>query len=117
MQVRPWSQPWLLNYQRQGDDALARAWNFTDDQWRKLPPPLPQITYLPPRFGYAPYAERQASVMQVFGINRSPNGPTPANPTLHHKENEVDYQEDQMWSGSDTRYENYSPMGFGGVSW
>lgn len=119
MLVRPYDQPWEINYQRQANDALERAWGASDAQLRALRPPLPQIPFLPPRFGYPGYAERQWDVMQVFGITRTPAGRIPAMPTTKEKDR-VDYTQDQgsqSSSGTDRNTNSGDPLGLGGVSW
>jgi hypothetical protein len=117
MLVRPFDQPWETNYQRQADDAFARANELTDEQLRDLGPPLPQIVYLPPRFGYPPYAERQWTVMDVFGITRTWSGAIPGFPRLHGKDR-VDFSRSQSSDqGSERNSNSGDPLGLGGVSW
>lgn len=116
MFVRPFDQPWETNYQRQADDAFAVAESMSADQLRALRPPLPQIEYLPPRFGYPTYPERQWNIMQVFGITRTPAGRIPGLPTMHGKDR-VDYSESQSSDQGSPRNENFDPLGLGGASW
>lgn len=83
------------------------------DQLRALGPPLPQIVYLPPRFGYPSYAERQWSVMQVFGIDRLPSGQIPGVPQMRG-EDRVDYSRSQGgFQGSDRNTNSGDPLGLG----
>jgi hypothetical protein len=114
--VIPPDQPWETNYQRQGNDALERAYGVSDDQWRALRPPLPQIQYLPPRFGYPSYDQRQWNVMQVFGMTRDPVGRIPAMPSTRPQDR-VDYTQYQGDQEGSDRNVNYDPLGLGGVSW
>ena len=112
MQVRVFDQPWSTNYQRQADDAFAAAESMTADELRALRPPLPQIIYQPPRFGYPSYADRQWTVMQVFGITRSPNGTIPGMPHMREKDR-VDYSQSQSTMSGSDRNTNYDPLGLG----
>jgi hypothetical protein len=115
--VFPPDQPWSTLYQKQADEALERAWSLSDEQLRNLRPPLPQIHYLPPRFGYLSYADRQPTVMDVFGIARSPSGAIPGMPKMHGKDR-VDYSQSQSEVEGSTRNTNSGdPLGLGGVSW
>jgi hypothetical protein len=112
MLVRPPDQPWSTNYQRQADDAFDAATSATSDELRALRPPLPQIQFLPPRFGYPLYIDRQWDVMQVFGITRTPSGNIPGMPTTRGDER-VDYSRNQGgYQGSD-RNTGQSPLGLG----
>src|ERR1035437_6111165 len=114
MQVRPPDAPWANNYQRQADDAFSAATSMSADQLRALRPPLPQIVYLPPRFGYPLYQDRQWDVMQVFGITRLPSGAIPGMPQMHG-EDRVDYSRDQSTTQSSDRNTNSGdPLGLGG---
>lgn len=84
------------------------------DELRALRPPLPQIQYLPPRFGYPPYIDRQWDVMQVFGITRMPSGQIPGMPRMHG-EDRVDYSRTQGGGqGSDRNTNSGDPLGLGG---
>jgi len=113
--VRPYDQPWETNYQRQSNDAFERANGPADAYWKALRPPLPQIHYLPPRFGYPSYQDRQWSIMQVFGITRSPAGRIPAMPTTRLQDR-VDYTQDQgSQNEASDRNTGYSALGSG--SW
>lgn len=117
MQVMPFAQPWQTNYQRQADEALAGAYALSADQWRELRAPLPQIEWLPPRFGYPTYDQRQWNVMQVFGITRLPTGQIPGFPQMHGKDR-VDYsQAQERDQASDRNTNSGDPLGLGGVSW
>jgi hypothetical protein len=83
------------------------------DQLRALRPPLPQIEYLPPRFGYPDYAERQWDILQVFDITRLPSGRVPGFPRMHQKDR-VDYSGTQSTSqGSDRNSNSGDPLGLG----
>ena len=114
MLVRPFDQPWETNYQRQADDAFAAAESMSDDELRALRPPLPQIMYLPPRFGWPTYEERQWNVMQVFGITRLPSGRIPGRPQTRG-EDRVDYSRNQGgYTGSDRNTNGADPLGLGG---
>ena len=113
MQVRPFPQPWETNYARQADDAFAAATSMSADQLRALRPPLPQIQYLPPRFGYMPYAFRQWDVMQVFGITRLPSGAIPGMPQMKG-EDRVDYARYQGGIEGSDRNTDYDGLGLGG---
>lgn len=110
MNVRPFDQPWETNYARQADEAFARA-TVPDAVLRGLKPPLPQIEYLPPRFGYPSYDERQWGIMEVFGITRSPNGGTSGFPRTRG-EDRVDYTRDQASMQGSARGAN-DPLGMG----
>ena len=115
----PIDEPWATNYTRQASDALARAYSATDAQLRALGPPLPQISYLPPRFGYPGYADRQPGVLQVFGLTRTPAGRIPGLPQTRG-EDRVDYSRDQgsqSGSGTDRNTNSGDALGLGGVSW
>jgi hypothetical protein len=114
--VRPFDEPWQTNYQREANDALEAAMGPSDAYWRALRPPLPQIPYLPPRFGYPTYVERQWTVMQVFGITRTPNGTIPGMPTTRPEER-TDYSKVQQTDQGSGRNENFDPLGLGGASW
>jgi hypothetical protein len=111
----PFGQPWETNYARQADDAFAAATSMSADQLRAMRPPLPQIQYLPPRFGYPPYANRQWDVMAVFGITRLPSGQIPGLPQMHG-EDRVDYSRSQGGNngGSDRNTNSGDPLGLGG---
>ena len=112
MLVRPPETPWENNYQRQSDEAFQRA-IAPDAFLRKLKPPLPQIEYLPPRFGYPNYADRQWDVMQVFGITRTPSGQIPGMPRMRGKDR-VDYTQSQSSSqGSDRNSGSNDALGMG----
>jgi len=114
MLVRPFGQPWATNYQRQADDAFAAATSMSDAQLRRLRPPLPQIEYLPPRFGYPSYIDRQWNVMQVFGITRTPSGAIPGMPRMR-QEDRVGYSQNQAAMDGSERYGgNQDPLGLGG---
>jgi hypothetical protein len=115
MQVMPFPQPWETNYQRQADDAFAAAASMSTAQLRSLRPPLPQITFLPPRFGYMPYPDRQPTVLQVFGIDRIQPGYLPPVPTTMRKPGDV--FEDTRFQGSDRLTNGGDPLGLGGASW
>lgn len=112
MLVRPFDQPWITNYQRQADDAFAAATSMSADQLRALRPPLPQIIYLPPRFGFEDYVDRQWTVMQVFGITRLPSGQIPGMPTTRGDER-TDYSRTQGGGQGSDRNTNYDPLGMG----
>lgn len=112
MQVRPFDQPWASNYARQADDAFNAATSMSADELRALRPPLPQIVYLPQRFGYPPYAARQWDVMQVFGITRLPSGAIPGMPQMHG-EDRVDYSRNQSNMQGSDRNTNYDGLGLG----
>lgn len=113
MQVRPYDEPWETNYSRQANDALAAATKMSAAQLRALRPPLPQIEYLPPRFGYPDYAERQWDILQVFDITRLPSGRVPGFPRMHQKDR-VDYSQTQATSqGSDRNSNSGDPLGLG----
>jgi hypothetical protein len=115
--VWPADEPWETNYSRETNDALKRAWGPSDDYWRRLGPPLPQIPYLPPRFGFPPYSERQWGVMQVFGLTRTPAGRIPGMPQTRG-EDRTDYTENQGgYEGSDRNTGSGDRLGMGGVSW
>jgi hypothetical protein len=117
--VRPFDQPWETNYTREANDALERAWGPSDDAWRALRPPLPQIMAFPPRFGYPSYADRQPGVLQVFGLTRTPVGRIPGMPSTRG-DDRVDYSQDQgsqSSSGSDRNTNSGDPLGLGGASW
>lgn len=113
MQVMPFGQPWQTNYQRQADEAFAAATSMSADQLRALRPPLPQIRFLPPRFGYPPYADRQPGVIQVFGIDRIQPGYLPPVPLTKPG----DGFEDTRFTGSDRNTNSADPLGLGGASW
>jgi hypothetical protein len=114
MQVQLPPQPWINNYARQADEAFNASTVMTDDELRALRPPLPQIQYLPPRFGYPSYADRQWSIMQVFGITRTPSGDIPGMPRMHG-EDRVDYSRSQSsQQGSDRNTNSGDPLGLGG---
>lgn len=101
MQVSPAPNPWQTNFQRQQQEAFDQALGMSADQLRALRPPLPQIQWLPPRFGYPGYIDRQWSVMQVFGIDRTPSGNIPGIPQMR-QEDRVDYSKSQSTTqGSD----------------
>jgi hypothetical protein len=112
MQVAPYRQPWATNYQRQADDAFAAATSMSADQLRAIRPPLPQIEFLPPRFGYPPYSMRQWDVMQVFGITRLPSGSIPGMPQMR-EEDRVDYSRYQGGGDGSDRNSNYDGLGLG----
>lgn len=112
MQVRPFDQPWETNYARQADDAFAAAESMSADQLRALRPPLPQIIYLPPRFGYPTYDQRQWNVMQVFGITRMPSGAISGMPRMHG-DDRTDYSRSQSRTQGSERNANYDPLGMG----
>lgn len=115
MNVRPPAQPWANNYQRQADEAFAAATSMSADELRALRPPLPQIQYLPQRFGYPSYPDRQWGVMQVFGITRLPSGGLPAMP-VNHANDRVDYSGSQSTQqGSDRNTNSGDPLGLGGA--
>ena len=82
------------------------------DQLRALRPPLSQIVFLPPRFGYPLYAERQWDVMQVFGITRLPSGEIPGMPQMHG-EDRTDYSRTQGGGQGSDRNTNADPLGLG----
>lgn len=111
MLVLPYSEPFATMYQRQADEALENAVGPSDAYWRALRPPLPQIKYLPPRFGYPTYVERQPTILQVFGISRSPNGAIPGFPQMRQR-NRVDYSQFQ---GRDQGSDRLSAGNTGGV--
>lgn len=111
------SQPWSLMYQRQADEAFARDYEMSADQIRLIRPPLLQIRFLPPRFGYPDYVDRQMTVMQVFGITRLPSGRIPGLPQTRG-EDRVDYSRNQSAQQGSTRLSNGGdPLGLGGASW
>jgi hypothetical protein len=110
--VEPYRQPFQTNYQRQADDAFAAAESMSADQLRALRPPLPQIQWLPPRFGYPLYQDRQWNVMQVFGITRLPSGEIPGMPRMHG-EDRVDYSRSQSRDQASPRNENTDALGLG----
>lgn len=113
MNVMPASQPWATLYQRQADDAFSAATSMSADQLRALRPPLPQIIWDPPRFGYPTYDQRQWNVMQVFGITRLPSGKIPGLPQMHG-EDRVDYSRNQGgYQGSDRNTNSGDPLGLG----
>ena len=86
---------------------------MSDDELRALRPPLPQIEFLPPRFGYPTYAQRQWSVLQVFGIDRLTPGGLPAERPQMRQDKRVDYSRSQGgFQGSD-RNTNADPLGLG----
>lgn len=120
MRVQLPPEPWANNYQRQADDATNMALYATDEEWRELQPPLPQIEYLPPRFGYLDYADRQPTVISVFGINRlQPAGLPPTRQAARQMKmtgaDRVNYSGTQGGTnGGSPRNENYSAMGMGG---
>lgn len=116
MQVSPYAQPWSSNYQRQSEEAFWVAESATADQLRALRPPLPQIQYLPPRFGYPTYAERQPTVLDVFGIDRINPGYLPSTP-LSSIRKPGDEFEDTRYQGSDRLTNGGDPLGLGGSSW
>jgi hypothetical protein len=117
MLVVPPATPWETNYQRQADEAFQIATSMSEGQLRALRPPLPQIQFLPPRFGYPSYDERQWGVMQVFGITRTPRGYIPGMPTTRPEER-TDYSRSQSRAaGSDRLTNGGDPLGLGGVSW
>ncbi len=74
--------------------------------------PLPQIVWLPPRFGYPDYVDRQWDVMQVFGITRLPSGEIPGMPRMHG-EDRVDYSRTQGGGQGSDRNTNADPLGLG----
>jgi hypothetical protein len=111
--VSPSSTPWANNYQRQADEAFDAATSMSADELRSLRAPLPQIRWLPPRFGYPTYVERQWDVMQVFGITRTPSGDIPGMPTTRG-EDRVDFSRYQGGgSGSDRNTNSGDPLGLG----
>ena len=110
MLVAPYSQPWANNYQRQADDAFWTAESATANELRALRPPLPQIVYLPPRFGYATYDERQPTVLQVFGMDRVQPSYLPQTPL----KKPGDGFEDTRFQGSDRLTNGGDPLGLGG---
>ena len=110
--VRPYDQPWQNNYARQANDAFDAATSMSADELRALRPPLPQIEYLPPRFGYPLYAQRQWDVLQVFGITRLPSGRIPGMPSTKG-EDRVDYSREQGGGAGSDRNVNYDPLGLG----
>ena len=112
MQVRPFDQPWETNYQRQADDAFAAATAMSAAQLRALRPPLPQIQYLPPRFGYPDYAARQATIFQVFGLTQAPDGSIPGLPTMRGKDR-VGYSQYQGTDQGSARMEAVDQLGMG----
>lgn len=115
MLVRPFDEPFATNYQRQADDAFAAAESMSANQLRALRPPLPQIQFLPPRFGYPDYVDRQWTVMQVFDITRLPSGRIPGLPTTRG-EDRVDYSRNQGgYQGSDRNTNSADPLGLGGA--
>lgn len=110
MLVSPAAQPWATNFQRQSEEAFWVAEQASRAQLLALRPPLPQIQYLPPRFGYPSYADRQPTVMQVFGIDRiTPGYMPPGKPG--------DGFEDTRYQGSDRLTNGGEPLGLGGASW
>lgn len=108
----PFGQPWETNYQRQADDAFAAATSMSADQLRALRPPLPQIQFLPPRFGYPSYADRQWDIMQVFDINRAAPGYLPDRPGSR-QDRRVDYSRVQSGDQGSDRNTNYDALGLG----
>jgi hypothetical protein len=44
--------PWQSNEERLTSQAIASALLMSSDQIRALRPPIPRISFLPPRFGY-----------------------------------------------------------------
>lgn len=109
-------KPWINNYERQADEAFNRATSMTDDQLRQIRPPLPQIQYLPPRFGYPDYIDRQWTVLQVFGITRLPPGSMPRGgaPKMERtNQDRVDYSGQQAVSQGSDRNTGYSPLSSG----
>lgn len=118
MIVAPYAQPWANNYQRQSEEAFWVAEKATAQQLRELRPPLPQIQYLPPRFGYPGYVDRQPTVMQVFGINRQEPGFMPAGPLSMRKTQNTkpgDGFQDTSYEGSDRLTNGGDPLGLGGA--
>jgi len=114
--VHPWDQPWATLYEKQEAEALDRALALSDAQLRRLRPPLPQIVWLPPRFGYPTYDQRQWGVMQVFGLTRTPSGRIPGFPSTQGQDR-VTYSQDQArWQGSDRNTNSADPLGLGNVS-
>jgi hypothetical protein len=111
VQVHPYDEPWANLYQRQADEALEMATGASRAQLEALRPPLPQIEYLPPRFGYPGYAERQWTLLDVFGINRSPMGGLPPRPRMRGQDR-VDYSQSQATTQGSDR--NTLGMGQGG---
>lgn len=111
MQVYPFDEPWETMYSGQQAEALNRDFYASNDQLRKLRPPLPQIHYLPPRFGYPSYDVRQPNIMQVFGIDRA----QPAMLPDVEKGRNVGFpkEREDMFSSSDT-YTGYNGIGSGG---
>lgn len=86
-------------------------------QLMALRPPLPQIQFLPPRFGYVPYQERQWTLWDVFDITKSPRGYIPGMPSTRPEER-VDYSRNQGGYAGTTRNTNGGdPLGLGGASW
>jgi hypothetical protein len=116
MLVEPASQPWATNYQRQSEDAFWVAESATAQQLRALRPPLPQIQFLPDRFGYPSYVDRQPTVMQVFGIDRVNPGYLPQTP-LSSIRKPGDEFNDTRYQGSDRLTNGGDPLGLGGASW
>ena len=115
--VRPPDKPWSTQYQKQADDTFDALTSVSTDELRALRPPLPQIQWLPDRFGYPPYIDRQWGVLQVFGITRTPSGNIPSMPTTRG-DDRVDYSRDQATSqGSDRNTGSGDPLGLGGASW
>ena len=90
---------------------------MSEDQLRALRPPLPQIVYLPDRFGYPSYDQRQWGILDVFGIDRLPSGRIPGVPQTRG-EDRVDYSRNQsVQQGSDRNTNGGDSLGLGGVSW
>lgn len=103
-------------YQRQADDALAAAAGPSDDYWRALGPPLPQIEWLPDRFGYPAFVDRVPTIMSVFGIDRMPMAGIPGMPRMRGQDR-VDYTKSQDRDQASPRNENVDALGMGGASW
>jgi hypothetical protein len=115
MLVRPPDTPFENNYQRQANEAYERATEMSAAELRKIRPPLPQIRYLPPRFGYPSYADRQWTLLQVFGITRLPSGGVPGFP--HKPDQRVDYSGYQGEIEGSPRNTNSNLLGNGGLNW
>jgi hypothetical protein len=111
--VMPFPTPWENLYQRQADEAFYAATGASDAELRALRPPLPQIIFLPDRFGYPSFVERVPTIWSVFGIARKPPAmlpsipPKPQTPVLGFPYTE----------GSDRLTNGGDPLGMGGQSW